>query len=56
VGIAVRRSAAFHNAPNFMIKAIAEDRGAAMPSFFGYFAYASLALLPLLAVVAAIWF
>ncbi len=44
------------NAPNFMIKAIAEDRGVAMPSFFGYFAYASLALLPLLAVVAAVWF
>ena len=40
------------NAPNFMIKAIAEDRGIAMPSFFGYFAYASLALLPLLAIVA----
>jgi Na+/H+ antiporter NhaD/arsenite permease-like protein len=40
------------NAPNFMIKAIAEDRGVAMPSFFGYFAYASILLLPLLAVVA----
>ena len=40
------------NAPNFMIKAIAEDRGIAMPSFFGYFAYASLALLPLLAIAA----
>ena len=43
------------NAPNFMIKAIAEDRGVAMPSFFGYLAWASLALLPLLAVVAAVW-
>ena len=42
------------NAPNFMIKAIAEDRGIAMPSFFGYFAYASLALLPLLAIVAVV--
>ena len=40
------------NAPNFMIKAIAEDRGVAMPSFFAYLAYASLALLPLLALVA----
>ncbi len=39
------------NAPNFMIKAIAEDRGVAMPSFFGYLAYASLALLPLLALL-----
>ncbi len=26
------------NAPNFMIKAIAEDRGVAMPSFFAYLA------------------
>jgi Na+/H+ antiporter NhaD/arsenite permease-like protein len=43
------------NAPNFMIKAIAEDRGVAMPSFFAYFGWASLALLPLLAVVAAVW-
>ena len=43
------------NAPNFMIKAIAEDRGVAMPSFFGYFVWASIALVPLLAIVAAIW-
>jgi len=43
------------NAPNFMIKAIAEDRGVAMPSFFAYFAWAALVMLPLLAVVAAIW-
>ncbi|MEO8135707.1 MAG: sodium:proton antiporter [Betaproteobacteria bacterium] len=42
------------NAPNFMIKAIAEDRGIAMPSFFGYFAYASLMLSPLLAIVALV--
>jgi len=43
------------NAPNFMIKAIAEDRGVAMPSFFAYLAWASLALLPLLAIVAVVW-
>jgi Na+/H+ antiporter NhaD/arsenite permease-like protein len=43
------------NAPNFMIKAIAEDRGVAMPSFFAFFAYAAIVMLPLLAVVAAIW-
>ena len=42
------------NAPNFMIKAIAEDRGVAMPSFFAYFAWAALVMLPLLAAVAAI--
>ncbi len=39
------------NAPNFMIKAIAEDRGLAMPSFFGYLGWASLIMLPLLALV-----
>ena len=43
------------NAPNFMIKAIAEDRGVAMPSFFAFFAYAAIVMLPLLAVVAAVW-
>jgi Na+/H+ antiporter NhaD/arsenite permease-like protein len=43
------------NAPNFMIKAIAEDRGVPMPSFFGYLAYAALVMLPLLAVVSAVW-
>ena len=39
------------NAPNFMIKAIAEDRGVAMPSFFAYLGYASIVMLPLLMVV-----
>ncbi|MEP6943787.1 MAG: sodium:proton antiporter [Betaproteobacteria bacterium] len=39
------------NAPNFMVKAIAEERGVAMPSFFAYFAMASVILLPLLALV-----
>jgi Na+/H+ antiporter NhaD/arsenite permease-like protein len=43
------------NAPNFMIKAIAEDRGVAMPSFFAYAAWAALVMVPLLAAVAAIW-
>ena len=27
------------NAPNLMVKAIAEDRGVHMPSFFGYMAW-----------------
>jgi Na+/H+ antiporter NhaD/arsenite permease-like protein len=38
------------NAPNFMVKAIAEDRGVAMPSFFGCVGVAALALLPLQAL------
>jgi len=39
------------NAPNFMIKAVAEDRGVAMPSFFTYIAYTSVVMLPLLALI-----
>jgi Na+/H+ antiporter NhaD/arsenite permease-like protein len=35
------------NAPNFMVKAIAEERGVAMPSFFAYTLWASLILVPL---------
>lgn len=42
------------NAPNFMIKAIAEDRGIAMPSFFAYAGYAAVVLLPMLAVISAV--
>ena len=44
------------NAPNFMIKAIAEDRGVAMPSFFAYIAYSGMVLLPLLAIVSLMLF
>ena len=43
------------NAPNFMIKAIAEDRGVKMPSFLGYTAYASVPMLPLLVVVSLLF-
>lgn len=43
------------NAPNLMIKAIAEDLGVPMPSFFTYLFYASLALLPLLALVSLVF-
>ncbi len=35
------------NAPNFMVRAIAEDRGIRMPSFFAYFGWALLILAPL---------
>ncbi len=44
------------NAPNFMVKAIAEDRGIRMPSFFGYMAWSSVVLLPLFALMTLIWF
>jgi len=35
------------NGPNFMVKAVAEEAGIAMPSFFGYMAYSGLILIPL---------
>jgi len=34
------------NAPNFMVKAIADQRGVPMPSFFGYMAWSCAILLP----------
>jgi Na+/H+ antiporter NhaD/arsenite permease-like protein len=44
------------NAPNFMVKAIAEDRGIRMPSFFGYMAWSSAILIPLFVAMTFIWF
>jgi len=44
------------NAPNFMVKAIAEDRGIRMPSFFGYMAWSVGILVPLFVVMTFIWF
>lgn len=42
------------NAPNFMVKAIAEQRGVKMPSFFGYMGWSCAVLLPLLVVLTLI--
>jgi Na+/H+ antiporter NhaD/arsenite permease-like protein len=36
------------NGPNFMVKAIAEQSGVKMPSFFGYMIYSFIFLLPIL--------
>jgi Na+/H+ antiporter NhaD/arsenite permease-like protein len=44
------------NAPNLMVKAIAEDRGVRMPSFFGYMAWSGVCLLPLFVLVTFIFF
>ena len=35
------------NGPNFMVKAVAEEAGIKMPSFFGYMIYSGLILMPL---------
>jgi len=44
------------NAPNFMVKAIAEERGVKMPSFFGYMAWSGIFLLPLFVLVTLVFF
>ncbi len=44
------------NAPNFMVKAIAEDRGIRMPSFFGYMAWSAVVLLPLFVLLTFVFF
>lgn len=44
------------NAPNLMVKAIAEDRGIKMPGFFGYMAWSCSILVPLFVIMTFIWF
>ncbi|MEJ1156978.1 sodium:proton antiporter [Prosthecomicrobium sp. N25] len=44
------------NAPNFMVKAIAEERGVKMPSFFGYMAWSGAILVPLFVLVTLVFF
>ena len=44
------------NAPNLMVKSIAEDRGVKMPSFFGYMAWSGAILIPLFVAMTFIWF
>lgn len=44
------------NAPNFMVKSMAEEQGVRMPSFFSYLLYSGLVLVPLFVVVSLIFF
>lgn len=45
------------NAPNFMVRSIAEETGTPMPSFFGYiFKYSIIYLVPTFAIVSLIFF
>ena len=44
------------NAPNFMVKSIAEEQGVKMPGFFGYMVYSGAVLLPLFVVVTIVFF
>ncbi|MBI4229733.1 MAG: sodium:proton antiporter [Planctomycetes bacterium] len=44
------------NGPNFMVKAIAEENGVKMPSFFGYMAWSCAILIPLFVAVTFLFF
>ena len=44
------------NAPNFMVKAIAEENGVKMPSFFGYMLWSVAILVPTFIIVTLIFF
>ena len=44
------------NAPNFMVRSIAEQRHVKMPSFFGYMVWAMIILLPTFTIAAVLFF
>ena len=44
------------NAPTFMVKAIAEERGVKMPSFFGYMLWSGAILIPTFVLVTVLFF
>jgi Na+/H+ antiporter NhaD/arsenite permease-like protein len=44
------------NAPNFMVYAIARDRGVAMPSFFGYMLWSGAVLIPTFLIAGFVFF
>jgi Na+/H+ antiporter NhaD/arsenite permease-like protein len=44
------------NAPNFMVRSIAEEGGVEMPSFLGYMAWAAAVLLPVFLVLSLLFF
>lgn len=44
------------NAPNFMVRAIAEDQGVRMPGFFGYIVWSVCILVPLFALLTWLFF
>ena len=44
------------NAPNLMVKAVAEERGVKMPGFFGYMLWSGGILIPLFLLITLIWY
>lgn len=44
------------NAPNFMVKAIAEERRVTMPGFFGYIGWSAACLIPVFLLLTVVYF
>ena len=44
------------NAPNFMVKSIAEEKGVKMPNFFAYIAWAAIILIPVFVLTMFLFF
>jgi Na+/H+ antiporter NhaD/arsenite permease-like protein len=44
------------NGPNFMVRAIAEERGVKMPSFGAYMLYSGAVLIPIFAIITLVFF
>ena len=44
------------NAPNFMVRAIADEMGIRMPSFFGYLGWSAAILLPVFVLLTLVFF
>ncbi len=44
------------NAPNFMVKSIAEENDIKMPSFFGYMGWSIIFLVPVFCIISYFWF
>ena len=44
------------NAPNFMVRSMAEENGIKMPSFFGYMAWSVSCLIPVFLIDTLIFF
>jgi Na+/H+ antiporter NhaD/arsenite permease-like protein len=44
------------NAPNFMVKSVAEHADLKMPSFFGYMLYSALVLVPIFVLATFVFY
>ena len=44
------------NAPNFMVRSIAEENEIKLPSFFGYMLWSIIILIPIFLLFSLIWF